>query len=134
VTEGLDMDAIHDNRPELALSQVDDAQVQVLLQHVDTTTPAEETDAMRAESRADRALASRLLREAKELRDELRVLNLTEMQIATYAAKGFENLQIEKLMGLSVHTIADHFKRINRKLGINSKLELAVMVAKAGLS
>ncbi len=118
----------------MSLRAIDDAQVRLLLEHVDTTTPAEKLQALRAECDADCALARRLLREAKEIRAELNVLTFTEMEIARYSGKGFENQQIGQLLGLSVHTIADHMKRINRKLGIVSKLELAVMVTKAGIA
>ncbi|TQF01770.1 hypothetical protein E6W39_05260 [Kitasatospora acidiphila] len=52
----------------------------------------------------------------------------TERTVAEYAAQGMTNRQIAGRMFLSPHTVAFHLRQIFRKLGIHSRLELALRV------
>lgn len=52
------------------------------------------------------------------------VLTQTEQQIAELAAEGLTNQQIARQVFLSPHTVNYHLRRIFRKLGITSRVEL----------
>lgn len=53
-------------------------------------------------------------------------LTRTERTVAGHAAAGLTNRQIAARMFLSPHTVAFHLRQIFRKLGIHSRLELAL--------
>jgi DNA-binding NarL/FixJ family response regulator len=80
------------------------------------------------------ALAFRLLREAQDAQRALSTLSPQQMLVAQYTAKGFRKTEIGRLIGLSQNTVAEHMRKACTKLQINTNLELAVIVAKAGLS
>ena len=45
-------------------------------------------------------------------------------------AGGFSNAEIAEKLFISAHTVNDHTKNIYRKLGVHSRLEVAVLVNK----
>jgi DNA-binding CsgD family transcriptional regulator len=52
-------------------------------------------------------------------------LTSTEERVAELAAAGHTNREIAQALFLSVHTVEDNLRRIDRKLGIRSRTELA---------
>jgi DNA-binding NarL/FixJ family response regulator len=60
-------------------------------------------------------------------------LTQREIQVATLVALGHDNDAVAKRLFLATHTIKSHKARIFRKLGIDTSVQLAVLVAKAGL-
>lgn len=56
-------------------------------------------------------------------------LTETEHAVASLAADGRTNRQIADQMFISVHTVAFHLRRVFRKLGIRSRVELARLAA-----
>jgi DNA-binding CsgD family transcriptional regulator len=61
-----------------------------------------------------------------------RGLTPRETEIARLVAKGLPNKAIARILDISPWTIATHLKRIFAKLRINSRIELAVRVAREG--
>jgi RNA polymerase sigma factor (sigma-70 family) len=55
----------------------------------------------------------------------LNVLTPRERDVALLAARGLSNRQIAGELGLSIHTVNNHLKRIYAKLEISSRTELA---------
>ena len=49
----------------------------------------------------------------------------TERTVAELVARGMTNKQAGRLMFLSRHTVDYHLRRVFRKLGLNSRVELA---------
>ena len=49
----------------------------------------------------------------------------TERAVAELVARGMTNKQAGRLMFLSRHTVDYHLRRVFRKLGLNSRVELA---------
>jgi DNA-binding CsgD family transcriptional regulator len=56
-------------------------------------------------------------------------LTQTERNIAAHVAQGLTNRQVANRMFVSSHTVAFHLRNIFRKLDINSRVELARIVA-----
>jgi DNA-binding CsgD family transcriptional regulator len=59
-----------------------------------------------------------------ELDEELPTLTARERQIANYTAQGYSNLNVGALLGISASTVGVHLRRIYRKLGVRSRVEL----------
>jgi DNA-binding CsgD family transcriptional regulator len=56
---------------------------------------------------------------------EIPELTDTEYDVATLVARGFTNGQIAGRLYLSPHTVAFHLRKIFRKLGVGSRVQLA---------
>jgi DNA-binding CsgD family transcriptional regulator len=66
-------------------------------------------------------------------RHEPALLSDVEIEIAGLVACGLTNRQVGERVFLSRHTVDSHLRHIFRKLGINSRVELAAIVAGGGL-
>jgi two-component system, NarL family, nitrate/nitrite response regulator NarL len=60
----------------------------------------------------------------------LRSLAAREMQVANLVAEGMANKDVAVKLGLSEHTVSNYLFRIYNKLGISSRIELALYVLK----
>lgn len=56
-----------------------------------------------------------------------------EREVLVLAAKGMQLHEIGELAGINRWTVNDHMKRIYQKLDVCSRVEAAVIAAKAGL-
>lgn len=63
-----------------------------------------------------------------EAGNKLAVLTAREREIATYVAEGAANKVIAKRLGLSDLTVKAHLTAIFRKLGVSSRVQLAVLL------
>ena len=59
-------------------------------------------------------------------------LSTRESEIARLVARGLPNKSIAQVLDISPYTVATHLKRTYSKLGIRSRIELAVLVAVGG--
>lgn len=66
---------------------------------------------------------------ADEPKPLLSVLTAKEKQVAELICLGFTNRDIAKVLFITEHTAKDHTKRIYRKLGVHSRIELATLVS-----
>lgn len=57
--------------------------------------------------------------------DHASKLTSAELSVVEHALKGFSNEEIASLRGSSVRTVANQLQAIYRKLGVNSRIELA---------
>ena len=55
-----------------------------------------------------------------------------ESEVLRYMAKGFQSHEIAVLIGIQRHTVNDHIKAIYQRLDVGSRVEAAVIAAKAG--
>lgn len=62
----------------------------------------------------------------------LATLTPREREALTIAAKGFRIEEIASLMGCKRFTALDHLQRVYRKLDVSTRVEAAVIAAKAG--
>ena len=62
----------------------------------------------------------------------LALLSPREYEIAELVAKGLCNKRIARELSLAVGTVKLHLIRIYRKLGLNKRTQLAVLVVSAG--
>ena len=56
-----------------------------------------------------------------------------ETEVLRLVAKGFTQLEIAGLLGLSRHTVVDHVKSLYRKLNVSSRAEAALEATRRGL-
>lgn len=63
----------------------------------------------------------------------LDALTTRERDVLIFCSKGFTNEEVGALMDLSKFTVADYVRGIFAKLEVNTKVEAAVIAAKAGL-
>ena len=56
-------------------------------------------------------------------------LTARERQIATLIAQGYSNLNVSARLGIAADTVSVHVRRIYRKLGVHSRVELAARLA-----
>jgi DNA-binding NarL/FixJ family response regulator len=61
------------------------------------------------------------------------LLSQREVQILNYIAKGFSFNEIAQFLGLSVHTVMTHVKRIYKKLAVHSRGEAVYEARQMGL-
>jgi DNA-binding CsgD family transcriptional regulator len=61
----------------------------------------------------------------------LQRLTPAEHNVAALVAQGSSNGEIARRLGVSRHTVESHLKHVFVKLGISSRVQLAVLVAKA---
>ena len=59
-----------------------------------------------------------------DIKDLSKQLTSRQIEIGRYAAKGYSNQEIGKMLGLSPNTINNHLSKIFQKLGINCKTKL----------
>jgi DNA-binding CsgD family transcriptional regulator len=62
---------------------------------------------------------------------ELKRLTPSEQKVADMVATGRSNAEIARMLGISRHTVESHLKHVFAKLGITSRLKLAVLVLSA---
>lgn len=67
-----------------------------------------------------------------EMQDCVDSLAPRKREVLVYAAKGFTNEEIGRLMNLSKFTVADYIKSAVKTLGVSSRIEAAVILAKCG--
>ena len=84
---------------------------------------------------AQRANALALARQQVDSRSDepagpLRVLSKAELRVARVVAEGLSNRQAAERLFLSAKTVDAHLQAIFRKLAVNSRAQLAVMVAR----
>jgi two-component system, NarL family, response regulator DevR len=67
--------------------------------------------------------------------DRTAIASLTACQreVLIYVGKGMTSDEIGKLLGRSRLTVQDHLKQIFAKLDVHTRVEAAVIAAKAGL-
>ena len=65
---------------------------------------------------------------ADTLAGPLSVLSRRELEVVDLIASGYSNAEIASALFISVHTVNDHTKKIYRKLGVHSRLEVAALV------
>lgn len=56
-----------------------------------------------------------------------------EQEVLEVVVRGFSNIEISELMGLSFHTVTSHIKNIYRKLAVRSRSEAIFEAAQQGL-
>lgn len=57
-------------------------------------------------------------------------LTRAELEVSKLVRDGSSNGEIGRLLGISRHTVESHMKHIFVKLGIGSRVQLAVLVAR----
>jgi DNA-binding CsgD family transcriptional regulator len=65
--------------------------------------------------------------------EELARLTRREQEVAAAVAEGLSNFQIARRLSLEEGTIANHLRRINLKLGLSGRTQLAVWAVERGL-
>jgi DNA-binding CsgD family transcriptional regulator len=60
----------------------------------------------------------------------MKSLGVSEFQVANLVAEGMRNRQVALKLGLTEHTVSNYLFRIYNKLGISSRVELAVYIMK----
>lgn len=68
-----------------------------------------------------------------EHRTVLYYMTERHLEIVLYVGKALSNAEIAAVMFVEPSTVASHLKDIMNRLDINSRIELAVIAAKAGL-
>jgi xanthine/CO dehydrogenase XdhC/CoxF family maturation factor/DNA-binding CsgD family transcriptional regulator len=63
--------------------------------------------------------------------DPIAVLTPRELAVARQVAKGLTNAQIGKELGISARTVATHLANIRARLGVDSRVEVALCVTRA---
>jgi DNA-binding CsgD family transcriptional regulator len=58
-------------------------------------------------------------------------LTPTERKVAELVAQGRRNTEVAKALGVSAKTVEYHLTRVYRKLGVRSRIDLALLVAGA---
>ncbi|MBE6038832.1 MAG: hypothetical protein E7218_06455 [Anaerofustis stercorihominis] len=66
----------------------------------------------------------------KIVEDPLNLLSKREREVVELICLGYTNKDIAKILFISEHTVKDHTKKIYPKMGVHSKVELAVLVNK----
>ena len=61
------------------------------------------------------------------------VLSARERQVARYVVFGMRNTEVASKLSISPHTVRTHMYRIFRKLGIESRHELAGYALESGI-
>ena len=79
------------------------------------------------------ALRAYLVRQAWEL-DKIKQLTRRERQVIWLMGSGLSRSQIAKALGLSEHTVNNHFSSIFRKLQVRGYWELAIYAYRHGLA
>lgn len=62
-----------------------------------------------------------------------RVLSDRELEVLTFAAKGFTYAEIAKMIGVSISTVSSYTRRVYTKLSVNSKSQAIYEASKMGL-
>lgn len=70
---------------------------------------------------------------AKTPSDPLPQLTPREREILELLRDGLDATRIARQLGISIHTVRDHLKRIRQKLGVQSQLQAVVKAASLGL-
>ncbi|MCW1430892.1 LuxR family transcriptional regulator [Novosphingobium sp. JCM 18896] len=65
-------------------------------------------------------------------RDRLPRLSPRQLQCAALAARGYTNPQIARYLGISVQTVMDHLREAFKRLEVESRMELAMVLLEAG--
>ena len=61
-------------------------------------------------------------------------LTLREREVLTLVASGADNLQISARLGITERTVKAHVSNLYRKLGVQNRVEMAMMAYQTGLS
>jgi DNA-binding NarL/FixJ family response regulator len=72
------------------------------------------------------ALASALVEPVSPVRRNRTILSPREHEIVELIAQGFQNKEIAEKMIISIHTVKNHLHHILEKLGLSSRLEVAL--------
>ena len=56
-----------------------------------------------------------------------------ELEVARLAARGYDNLVISRCLGIARETVKQTLRRVYRKLHVDSRAEMAVVLAQANL-
>jgi two-component system NarL family response regulator len=89
-------------------------------------------DAVRAVHRGERVLPSAIAeRLAEHVGEE--DLSAREIQVLSFAARGFANAEIAKAIGRSDETVKAHLKRIFVKLGVSDRTEAVTVALSRGM-
>ena len=79
-------------------------------------------------------LVDQLLRDEESSRVLGTLLSARELDVTRLAAKGWSNREIGEKLAISEGTVKVHLHRVYEKLGVKSRLELALYVRDRGLS
>ena len=79
-------------------------------------------------------LVDQLLRDEESSRVLGALLSARELDVTRLAAKGWSNKEIGEKLAISEGTVKVHLHRVYEKLGVKSRLELALYVRDRGLS
>jgi DNA-binding NarL/FixJ family response regulator len=79
-------------------------------------------------------LVDQLLRDEESSRVLGALLSVRELDVTRLAAKGWSNKEIGEKLAISEGTVKVHLHRVFEKLGVKSRLELALYVRDRGLS
>lgn len=79
-------------------------------------------------------LAARLMRDCMEARATLAKLEPAQLAAAQLVAKGYRNKEIARLQGISESSVEQYLLAAFRAADVETRSELAAMVARAGLS
>lgn len=82
----------------------------------------------------EQALRERLFAECEYARGELDKLSPRQIEVAVHIAKGFNFAEVGEMLGISKNGVNAHVWRALTILEIKSRVELSVLVAKAGLA
>ncbi len=80
----------------------------------------------------NRNLMAEVMRQDRNHSESFDYLTAREMQIVAEVAAGSCNLEIARKMGISQDTVKRHLANVFQKLGLSSRLELAVHAIKMG--
>ncbi|WAZ25051.1 response regulator transcription factor [Streptomyces cinnabarinus] len=110
------------------------------------TPPAEIVDAVRRVAAGDPVLSPTVTRQLMEhaadaaadtrrtgARDRVAALNDREREVAVAVGRGLSNAEIATGLFMSVATVKTHVSRILTKLGLNNRVQIALLAHDAGL-
>lgn len=80
------------------------------------------------------SLAERLLLECLDARTSLRAITPAQLETAQLLAKGYTSAEVGRRQGIARGTVELHLAQALQRLDLHTRVELCVMVAKAGLS
>ena len=68
-----------------------------------------------------------------DLRQEVKSLSARELSILQLAAKGFSNLEVAEMLGISVNSVKTHFRHIFEKMDVSDRTEAVTLAISRGI-
>ena len=68
-----------------------------------------------------------------DMRQKVKSLSAREVSILQLSAKGFSNLEIAEILGISVNSVKTHFRHIFEKMDVNDRVEAVTLALSRGI-